>query len=199
MHSNDLIYKYWGKAGPDGSYHLLPYHCLDVAAVASVWWNLSPSIQRSFCYSSNLSNEQTKAWVLFYVALHDIGKFDIRFQRKVVQIWHKVKCSDSPSRLSIADSQRYFHGPAGLYWLSYEFEETVLGKKKKDILADTEKSFDFGWDEDIEERPLWKTWKTWLEAVTGHHGHIVSVENNSSAPLPMDCPKEYACSPHAWG
>jgi len=35
--SEDIIYRYWGKArsgdetGPE--YHLLPYHCLDVAAV----------------------------------------------------------------------------------------------------------------------------------------------------------------------
>lgn len=27
------IYRYWGKTGEDGSYHLQPYHCLDVAAV----------------------------------------------------------------------------------------------------------------------------------------------------------------------
>ena len=32
------FYRYWGKAGPAGEetgYHLLPYHCLDVAAVGS--------------------------------------------------------------------------------------------------------------------------------------------------------------------
>ncbi len=28
-------YRYWGKAEKEGpGYHLLPYHCLDVAAVA---------------------------------------------------------------------------------------------------------------------------------------------------------------------
>jgi CRISPR-associated endonuclease/helicase Cas3 len=35
--SEDIIYRYWGKARPDEGkdpvYHLLPYHCLDVAAV----------------------------------------------------------------------------------------------------------------------------------------------------------------------
>jgi CRISPR-associated endonuclease/helicase Cas3 len=35
-----LYYKYWGKAcadeGQDNSYHLLPYYCLDVAAVCVV-------------------------------------------------------------------------------------------------------------------------------------------------------------------
>ena len=38
---SDLIYKYWGKAqanAGDGmpDYHLLVYHCLDVAAVGKV-------------------------------------------------------------------------------------------------------------------------------------------------------------------
>ena len=32
-------YRYWGKAEKDGpGYHLLPYHCLDVAAVAARVW-----------------------------------------------------------------------------------------------------------------------------------------------------------------
>ncbi|WP_156919725.1 HD domain-containing protein [Syntrophorhabdus aromaticivorans] len=39
-------FKYWGKAEKDGSrYHLLPYHCLDVAAVAAAWWDQSPAIR----------------------------------------------------------------------------------------------------------------------------------------------------------
>lgn len=39
-------YKYWGKAGKeDGSYHLLPYHCLDVAAVGYVLLNRLPRLR----------------------------------------------------------------------------------------------------------------------------------------------------------
>ena len=31
-------FRYWGKAERDGErYHLLPYHCLDVAAVTGYW------------------------------------------------------------------------------------------------------------------------------------------------------------------
>ena len=38
MNSKPLYYQYWGKArnkevGPGYDWHLLPYHCLDVAAV----------------------------------------------------------------------------------------------------------------------------------------------------------------------
>jgi CRISPR-associated endonuclease/helicase Cas3 len=41
MNDKSLYYKYWGKArkkevGPGYEWHLLPYHCLDVAAVGRV-------------------------------------------------------------------------------------------------------------------------------------------------------------------
>ena len=65
-------YRYWGKAEKDGDgYHLLPYHCLDVAAVAAAWWDASPTIRRAFHRRNKLSKEQLRAWVLFFVALHD--------------------------------------------------------------------------------------------------------------------------------
>jgi CRISPR-associated endonuclease/helicase Cas3 len=38
----DTLYGYWGKTASDGSYHLLPYHCLDVAAVLTALILRSP-------------------------------------------------------------------------------------------------------------------------------------------------------------
>jgi CRISPR-associated endonuclease/helicase Cas3 len=81
---NDSVppfFRYWGKADKDGSYHLLPYHCLDVAAMAKTWWNESPTIRKAFPLKSVLAQKEIQAWVLFFIALHDIGKLDIRFQR----------------------------------------------------------------------------------------------------------------------
>ncbi|MGZ8945870.1 MAG: HD domain-containing protein [Methylococcaceae bacterium] len=47
--TENLYYKYWGKARSDNengaNYHLLPYHCLDVAAVG--WQLLAPD--KSLC------------------------------------------------------------------------------------------------------------------------------------------------------
>ena len=47
-----LYYKYWGKASSDNEsgvgYHLLPYHCLDVATVANQLWLHSSSLRRQF-------------------------------------------------------------------------------------------------------------------------------------------------------
>lgn len=69
-----LYFRYWGKAGKDGdSYHLLPYHCLDVAAAGAVWWEQSSVIRRSFCSHASLSSDdQVRAWLLFFMALHDL-------------------------------------------------------------------------------------------------------------------------------
>ena len=78
-------FKYWGKAkrdpeasGPD--YHLLPYHCLDVAAVG--WVLLEPS--GKLCYqlakSLGVKPEWLQNWFCYCLALHDLGKFFRAFQ-----------------------------------------------------------------------------------------------------------------------
>lgn len=36
MKYEPLLFKYWGKADKEGYYHLLVYHCLDVAVIKKV-------------------------------------------------------------------------------------------------------------------------------------------------------------------
>ena len=140
---------YWGKAAQaeeqkTAVYHLLPYHCLDVAAVASQWWDSSAAIRASFCRVTGLSQSQTKAWVLFFIALHDLGKLDVRFQLKVPEalkvLWPDFGEDD-------ANSERgYYHGPQG--YLAF----------RKQI----SRKLGFGLD----------SAKDWLAAVCGHHGDL---------------------------
>jgi hypothetical protein len=92
-----------------------------------------------------------------FLAMHDIGKFDARFQRKVPEIWQTLHLHQLSTRLSPSHSQNYFHGPVGLFWLQLEFDEFIFGKSKKDKF-DSEDPFDPGWD-DAEEDPLWSVWK----------------------------------------
>lgn len=78
-------FKYWGKAKkdseqPGADYHLLPYHCLDVAAVADKWLELSPVLLKRFILYLNVELDLARRIVLFFVLLHDLGKFDGRFQ-----------------------------------------------------------------------------------------------------------------------
>lgn len=73
---------YWGKTDRfgDGSYHLLPYHSLDVAAVAAVLLARHPSYCARLARLFGLSTDDVSCWIPFLIALHDIGKFADSFQ-----------------------------------------------------------------------------------------------------------------------
>ena len=84
----DTIFNYWGKAArafpPEREkypgWHLLPYHSLDVAAVGAAWLDASPALMRQLADMTGLDVKKARAWVLFFLALHDIGKFAQSFQ-----------------------------------------------------------------------------------------------------------------------
>jgi len=148
-------YRYWGKADPDypgePKWHPLVYHCLDVAAVAATWWDLSPVIKRIFIHAFKASDSEVRAWVLFFTALHDMGKFDLRFQRKaddmVKQVWPGIDFAD----IDESQSRRFDHGRQGFAWATKECSQW----------ADSDSSYDVQTD-----------WFPWLAAVTGHHGDL---------------------------
>ncbi len=193
MKTDKPYFKYWGKTDRNDpeKYHLLPYHCLDVAAVAWVWWEQSPVIRKAFCRANGMAAREIKAWTHFFIALHDIGKFDLRFQRKAIEAWRLLMKPTLSTNLNEAESRNYLHGPAGLYWVHTELDK-ILGTNNQGESEDQETSFDFLWDNETqEEDKRWSAWKPWIEAVAGHHGHVVSTENNSTFPIPRDCPSAY--------
>lgn len=167
MEKNKRYFKYWGKASKeDDSYHLLPYHCLDVAAVASLWWDQSPAIQHGFLqYSGQLSVQQIKAWAIFFIALHDYGKFDVRFQRKAIDTWEILQVeTDKVPALSIENSKSYDHGSAGLYWFAQDREKGETGANNEhfaQIVNLVEEADDAS-----------DAWLSWIRRVTGHHGFV---------------------------
>ena len=149
--------QYWGKADEKyvgtTSWHPLVYHCLDVAAVAVAWWDASPTIQRIFLASFNCQeSKQLRAWVTFFAALHDLGKFDVRFQLKAPEAlaaaWRPLGTRDHG--LSKRDIAEFDHGLAGMSWANQEYRQWVR--------------------HDDSEREIWERWQPWLTAVTGHHG-----------------------------
>ncbi|KMQ49500.1 CRISPR-associated protein Cas3 [Chitinispirillum alkaliphilum] len=78
------FYKYWGKTrvSEDGDlfYHLLPYHCLDVAAVGRIWLDNNEKFVKNAAGAFGLSENAFTEWFLFFLSLHDLGKFSTRFQ-----------------------------------------------------------------------------------------------------------------------
>lgn len=115
--NNDVpsYFKYWGKAKQDGeesvaNYHLLPYHCLDVAAVADKWLELSPVLLKRFALYLSVEPDLARRIVLFFVLLHDLGKFDGRFQHFREDIRQKLQGDEWWIE---ADLSYYSHGSAG--------------------------------------------------------------------------------------
>ena len=154
-------FRYWGKTRKSDNdegdaYHLLPYHCLDVAAVAAYWWDNSTSLRHAFCTTQQYSEVQIRAWVLFFIALHDLGKFDIRFQCKAVDVWLNLHSEDQYVELPTQHSSRTFdHGGAGLFWFIDDYQS-----------AKNDEVFSFP-----EPHP-YQSWMPWVEAVMGHHGYV---------------------------
>jgi CRISPR-associated endonuclease/helicase Cas3 len=81
------------------------------------------------------------------VAVHDYGKWDIRFQLKALHALQHLYPAFTPD---MADPDaKYLHGPQGYAWFMWE-ESCRLG------LSDEHRS----------------CWQPWLKAVTGHHGRL---------------------------
>ena len=114
-----LYYQYWGKAKVNDSgevaYHLLPYHCLDVVAVADMWLQKSAVLLKQISHQTGLVEAQSKSIVLFFIAMHDLGKFDARFQDFVPELRIKLQGNDYE-----VDDEAYQHGSYGYYYFSEE-------------------------------------------------------------------------------
>lgn len=143
------MFNHWGKAGEGRDCHPLPYHQLDVAAVAARLLARHPTLGGRLIRLSGLPEDRFLAWVLFFVAVHDLGKFASAFQQLRPEL--------APPR-----SRRYFyslrHDTLGyLLWinrLNDRFRERLCGS------PDATDESDY-LDEIIE---------SWVLAVTGHHG-----------------------------
>ncbi|MEW5792023.1 MAG: CRISPR-associated helicase/endonuclease Cas3 [Pseudomonadota bacterium] len=159
---DDLLLRYWGKARndqPEGRpYHPLVHHSLDVAAVAQVWWETDPALARCFSTAFGAEDEaaraRLKAWVLFFIAVHDLGKFDIRFQLKALDAlrscWPELDLADVDT--APVAYEKYAHGIEGCRWFAKDYV-TLLG------LPDS--------CDQVRE-----AWQPWVTAVAGHHGDL---------------------------
>ena len=117
--NNYIFKKYWAKVDREDQerYHLFHFHCMDVIAVADVWLDKSAVILKQLAQQSKLSCAKTKQIVLFYIALHDLGKLDARFQRFVEQVRIKLQVEGFT-----VDSEAYNHGDYGYQHFLHDFE-----------------------------------------------------------------------------
>lgn len=120
---NKSYFKYWGKAKKDEAtgeydYHLLPFHCLDVVAVADIWLKESGVLLKQISAQLNKTAQESRSIVLFFIALHDLGKFDARFQDFVPKIRTLLQGDEFTVE---QDPLHYGHGSAGYKQFLGEF------------------------------------------------------------------------------
>ncbi|WP_066336641.1 CRISPR-associated helicase/endonuclease Cas3 [Azohydromonas lata] len=147
-------FRYWGKArkeeesGPPC--HLLPYHCLDVAAVAVEYLRRHQTLREHFKALLKIeSDEHLYGWIAFWMALHDLGKFSEAFQRQREDLLSRFK-ERAPQR---DKAYTVRHDSLGmLFW-------------NKRLLAELTRNGCFDDDFDREDGL-----NAWARAVTGHHG-----------------------------
>ncbi len=154
MKATPSYFRYWGKAEKDGSgYHLLPYHCLDVAAVG--WLLLDPHkpLCQRLAQQLLVTPSWLQQWLTFCLSLHDVGKFATAFQSLMPNMLPELV----PSNPRMSYTER--HDTLGfVLW-----QEILAGS-----LAG---SGGFGYAANQPEiKKIFRYIDPWIEIVTGHHG-----------------------------
>jgi CRISPR-associated endonuclease/helicase Cas3 len=91
MEIEKTYYRYWGKWNKkDGTYHLLPYHCLEVAAVGFHILNPTTRRNQDLSRSTGISPELVQYLFVLILLLHDLGKFSTAFQGLIEALFLKL-------------------------------------------------------------------------------------------------------------
>ncbi len=149
---NKPYYRYWGKAKPGNDdiqpYHLLVYHCLDVAAVGYRLLTKHDSLRLRLSDSLGLSEDILTGWMIFFLAVHDIGKFSEAFQRLLPSLHQKLQGEQGFRDYSLRHDSLGFIVWKEL-WKKFSLHE-IFGLAPK-------------------SRAL-HIFNQWVQIVTGHHG-----------------------------
>jgi len=138
---------FWAKAprfedGPSVRRHLLPFHCLDVAAVLEAFVR-NDSMARARLQFLGFDIDEALRVLCFFAAIHDLGKFSLSFQNLKPLLARSLGVPDKRPAFN------YLHPQLGLaLWLADPDLAAIMG-----LDADEE--------EDVE--PL-------AQAAFGHHG-----------------------------
>ena len=164
--SENEMYQNWGKANkPDSqgalSYHLLVYHCLDVAAVGHVLLQKDKHLLNRFTEITSLSDEVTTKLITFYLAIHDIGKFSDRFQNLRPDLFKHLRGCTCDKAYPVRHDTMGYH-----LW------DSVWSPLWDDNLLHLEQGAG------IEKIDWNDILKSWVQAVTGHHGEPPRLDDN---------------------
>lgn len=148
-----LYHRYWGKAGSDdgqrNSYHLLPYHCLDVAALGRQLLKPDMPLCKQLAKQLKVEPEWLRTLFVFCLALHDLGKFARAFQGLRQEL--SVDLVKANSRMPYSER----HDSLGFCLWQETLQTKLLEQLPSNESAGNEWLFHL---------------EPWLEIVTGHHG-----------------------------
>lgn len=184
MKAQNDYYRYWGKTNrrkgyvlkkeSDGnlvwqhekepenryplSYHLLPYHNLDVAAVAWVFLERDCLLRQRLASGLGFDEDQLKNLFCTLLALHDIGKFAEGFQHLCKLLAEKLR---SDGAIQAEKPYLVRHDTLGyLLW--------------RDVLHPVAITDDWFKTRDVGDNMSHEDWRDYfdpiMQAVTGHHG-----------------------------
>lgn len=153
----DFIFQYWGKAQPAKAttrqWHPLAFHSLDVAAAGEAILEVKARLLKEIAHAAGIPETTCKDWLLFLLALHDLGKFADCFQCLVPEHW--VIANREAWQTKGYAPLPVPHGIAGAILWTDHVGKAVLGTLNWN--AETLMAFE-----------------EWLRPVFGHHGKPIS-------------------------
>lgn len=104
MESQPAYFRYWGKSAKDfpprraqyPGWHLLPWHCLDVAAVGVTYLRQADRLRSFLAHGIGIDPDVLIGLFGYFLALHDLGKFSVRFQAQrddLLTLLQRKSCS----------------------------------------------------------------------------------------------------------
>jgi CRISPR-associated endonuclease/helicase Cas3 len=193
---DDDYFRFWAKAdreNPTHSYHLLPWHLLDVAAVVDSLFEEGYPLCHTVTRMLGLRYEDSRSFLVFYAATHDLGKFSRQFQQVSNELSKMLlgERADSCAPGKLHHSHLGLVGWKGLIWKEEPFfSELISHAEAQDI--------------DLSDEML-----AIHQAIFGHHGRPVPEDGRVSqlfGPLGRDAAKSFTKellellrpSPEAW-
>ena len=153
MNTKESYFKYWGKASKeDSSYHLLPYHSLDVAAVGYLFLLPEKPLCKRIAAQLQVTPEWLRDFFVFCLALHDLGKFSRSFQGLRQNLSFDLVKENK--RMPYCER----HDSLGFCLWRDSLQSTLT------------EQLNFSALEPKEIRTWFKYIEPWMEIVTGHHG-----------------------------
>lgn len=155
---------YWGKAQSQpeqygAKYHLLAYHCLDVAAVGQAILDTNAGLKSDLVRFLEITEAQLSSVFSFMLTLHDLGKFASAFQKLFLNsgsdLYRPTNCHDY-------DGKNFRHDRLGLYFwklIQRDVLAAVIGNEQLERCT--------------QERML-DTFTVLADCVLGHHGQPIN-------------------------